>query len=78
MIFAVLGLLVLALVIFSIPSGPKCPECEKHFTIDFKGKATRTDNEKRVVLEFKHCYYCKHKWDLKEDGIAIDEFGNPL
>lgn len=71
-----IGLGVLLLLILSVPAGPKCPQCEKHFTSNFKAVATRMDVDKTVALEFNHCFYCKHKWDIKEDGKPVDEHGN--
>lgn len=74
----VFGALLLLLLVLAIPSGHKCPKCEKHFTRHFKADATRVDSQKQIKLEFSHCFYCQHKWNITEDGKAIDENGNLL
>ena len=68
MIAVVIALAIFALVLFSIPAGDKCPQCEKYYTSNYNALAKRIDTEKSVQIKFSHCHFCHNKWNITEDG----------
>lgn len=67
---------MLALLLFSIPAGEKCPKCNKYFTSHYTALAKKLDSDKTVELQFHHCHYCHNKFGITENGLPIDENGN--
>lgn len=61
-------------IIWAIPSGPTCPDCNGNLTEKFKLAAVRKSDNKSVHLEWVGCYKCKTKFDRKIDGIKKNSF----
>lgn len=62
------------LLVWAIPSGPKCPDCETHLTEEFKLLALRKSNNQQVILKWISCYRCKKMYNRSIDDKSVNNF----